>query len=100
MASLVNCTLESTSAMPHPIFSILLAGSAIIQGVLGRPGPAVSDRSVKCARSDASSFLQTEVPIALDKMLCNIGSKGCASSGALPGVVIASPSTQDPNCER
>lgn len=99
MASMVNSTLESTSAMHHPIFNILLAGTAIVQGVLGRPGVAVNGRAAKCARSDASNFLQNEVPIALDKLLCNIGSKGCASSGAFPGVVIASPSTEDPNCK-
>lgn len=99
MASMANSSLESTSAMHHPVFNILLAGSAIIQGVLGRPGLTVNGRASKCARSDVSNFLQNEVPIALDKLLCNIGSKGCASSGAFPGVVIASPSTEDPNCE-
>ncbi|PHH78908.1 hypothetical protein CDD80_6026 [Ophiocordyceps camponoti-rufipedis] len=53
--------------------------------------PGVDIRS-----SDA--FIQEEPLFALEKLLCNIGPDGCQARIASPGVVIASPSTQDPDC--
>jgi len=45
------------------------------------------------------SYLATEVPYARGRLLCNIGASGCAASGAKSGIVVASPSTSNPNCE-
>ncbi|RDB14710.1 hypothetical protein Hypma_016313 [Hypsizygus marmoreus] len=42
-------------------------------------------------------YVTKEAPIAKAGVLANIGSKGSRSAGAKPGVVIASPSTQDPD---
>ncbi|KAL0956261.1 hypothetical protein HGRIS_002415 [Hohenbuehelia grisea] len=43
------------------------------------------------------SYIATEGPVAKAGLLANIGSSGSKSSGAKPGIVIASPSTKDPN---
>jgi glucoamylase len=43
------------------------------------------------------SYLASEAPIAKAGLLANIGPSGSKSSGAKAGVVIASPSTSNPN---
>ncbi|THH07791.1 hypothetical protein EW145_g3149 [Phellinidium pouzarii] len=43
------------------------------------------------------SYVATEGIIAKSGVLANIGSNGAKSQGALPGVVVASPSTTDPD---
>jgi glucoamylase len=50
-------------------------------------------------KRSASSFLETEVPIALADLLCNIGSAGSCAAGADSGIVIASPSKTNPDCK-
>jgi glucoamylase len=45
----------------------------------------------------AAAYLAAESPIAKANLLANIGPSGSKSSGAKPGVVIASPSTTNPN---
>ncbi|EDR13753.1 glycoside hydrolase family 15 protein [Laccaria bicolor S238N-H82] len=42
-------------------------------------------------------YIATESTSAMEGLLANIGPSGAKSSGAKPGVVIASPSTTDPN---
>lgn len=42
-------------------------------------------------------YVQSETPIAKAGMLANIGPTGSKSSGAAAGIVIASPSTTNPN---
>ncbi|KAH9936549.1 glucoamylase [Fomitopsis serialis] len=49
------------------------------------------------AQTSVSSYITTESPIAKAGVLANIGSSGSLSSGAKPGVVIASPSTVNPD---
>lgn len=49
-------------------------------------------------RRSLEAFVAAESPIALRKLLCNIGSTGCAVAGANPGIVVASPSKHDPDC--
>lgn len=70
--------------------SALLLGSVAFQGVFGRPGHA--------KRNDLNDFVPWEANVALHKLLCNIGPDGCEAEKAHAGVVIASPSTEDPNC--
>lgn len=76
----------------HLFSSALLLGSYALQTVLGRPGGLVVKRSV-------DDFIETQTPIALERLLCNIGADGCAADGAAPGVVIASPDRVDPPCK-
>ncbi|GBE83088.1 Glucoamylase [Sparassis crispa] len=49
------------------------------------------------ATSSVSSYISTESPIAKAGVLANIGPDGSLSSGAYPGIVIASPSTENPD---
>lgn len=39
----------------------------------------------------------TESPIALSRLLCNIGSTGCYAAGVASGAVLASPSQNNPD---
>lgn len=45
----------------------------------------------------ANAYVTKELPIAQAGLLANIGSNGAKSSGAHPGIVIASPSTSNPD---
>ena len=45
-----------------------------------------------------TSFIASESPIALQGVLNNIGSTGSLAPDADPGMVVASPSTVNPNC--
>ncbi|KAF8555761.1 Six-hairpin glycosidase, partial [Imleria badia] len=47
--------------------------------------------------STVDDYVSTESPIANAGLLANIGPSGAMASGAYPGVVIASPSTENPN---
>ncbi|KAG5727785.1 Glucoamylase [Termitomyces sp. T112] len=47
--------------------------------------------------STADAYFASETPIAKAKLLANIGSDGSDAHGAKPGIVIASPSTSDPD---
>jgi len=49
------------------------------------------------AQSVVDQYVATESPIAKAGILANIGTSGSMSSGAAAGVVIASPSSTDPN---
>jgi glucoamylase len=56
---------------------------------------AVSSASGQSNTADA--YLAAESPIAKANLLANIGPSGSKSQGAKAGVVIASPSTTNPN---
>lgn len=49
-------------------------------------------------QASLDEWLSTEVDLALTGILNNIGSEGAWAHGAKPGVVVASPSTNDPDC--
>lgn len=49
--------------------------------------------------ADVTSFIARERPIALQAALDNIGPMGLEVPGAAAGLVIASPSKENPNCE-
>lgn len=77
----------------HGLGSVLLLGTLAAQKALGLPS-----RNAQLQRRSVDSFVSSEGPIALQKLLCNIGSDGCEAQTAAPGVVVASPSTSSPNC--
>lgn len=91
---------NDTSILVQPIMHFLstslLWGSIAIQVVLARAG--MRETRSALLKRDVDSFIETEGPIALSELLCNIGPDGCHSSGVDPGLVIASPSTEDPDC--
>ncbi|KAM0338256.1 hypothetical protein ACHAPU_011381 [Fusarium lateritium] len=78
------------------VSSAFLLGSFALQSVLGRP--AFDERSQVLERqSSVDSFIKSESSVAIEQLLCNIGSDGCNSKNVASGVVIASPDTQDPD---
>ncbi|OBS22075.1 hypothetical protein FPOA_08412 [Fusarium poae] len=87
-------SLNSTASLIQPIMyfvsSAFLLGSFALQSVLGRP--ALQQR-----QSSLDSFIKSESSVAIEQLLCNIGSDGCHSQGVASGVVIASPDTEDPD---
>ncbi|KAJ9143535.1 Glucoamylase [Coniochaeta hoffmannii] len=81
----------------HAFSSLLLLGTFVFQSVLGRPDGTRVRREGEILKRSVDSFVATESPIALTKLLCNIGASGCAASGAASGVVVASPSKSNPD---
>ncbi|PNP43569.1 hypothetical protein TGAMA5MH_04541 [Trichoderma gamsii] len=76
----------------------LAVGCCALQVVHAVPKwPRESRNEFNIVKRSASSFLETEVPIALADLLCNIGSAGSCAAGAKSGVVIASPSKTNPD---
>nr|AAA33386.1 glucoamylase [Trichocladium griseum] len=75
----------------HTFSKLLVLGSAV-QSALGRPHGS----SRLQERAAVDTFINTEKPIAWNKLLANIGPNGKAAPGAAAGVVIASPSRTDP----
>lgn len=73
----------------------LALAALIVQG--GEAG-ASPETTVPLATRSLDDFLATENPIAFQGILNNIGASGAYSEGVNPGVVIASPSKQDPDC--
>ncbi|KAF5693987.1 glucoamylase [Fusarium globosum] len=78
------------------VSSAFLLSSFALQSVLGRP--AFDERSlVQERQSSVDSFIKSESSVAIEQLLCNIGSDGCNSKNVATGIVIASPDTQDPD---
>ncbi|KAM7208589.1 Six-hairpin glycosidase-like protein [Naviculisporaceae sp. PSN 640] len=80
----------------HALSSLLLLGAYSVQAVFGRPDISAR-READILKRDVDSFITTERPYALRRVLCNIGPNGCAAAGAAPGVVVASPSKSNPD---
>jgi glucoamylase len=74
----------------HAITSLFLLGGIALQKTLCHPA---------LLKRDLDSWISSESPIALDRILCNIGSTGCYSTSVGSGLVIASPSEDDPDCQ-
>ncbi|KAI0035180.1 glycoside hydrolase family 15 protein [Vararia minispora EC-137] len=58
---------------------------------------ALAGLSASALAQSADSYIATEAPIAKAGLLANIGPSGSKASGAKSGIVIASPSTSNPN---
>ncbi|KAI8944435.1 family 15 glycosyl hydrolase [Xylaria longipes] len=81
----------------YGVTSLLLLGSCAVQSVFGRPDVSRARREGVLLQRAVNDFIATEEQIALDQVLCNIGSSGCHSQGVASGLVIASPSTDSPD---
>lgn len=92
-------SLPLAEPVMHAVSSLLLLGTFVFQSVLGRPDGTRVRREREVLKRSVDSFVATESPIAFARLLCNIGSSGCAASGAASGVVVASPSKSNPDCE-
>lgn len=72
--------------------SLFSVGSLVAQVVYGHP-------STLSKRVNVDNWIAQELPIARAQLLCNIGPSGCNAAGVASGLVIASPSKQDPDCK-
>lgn len=82
----------------HSLSSFALFGALALNAVFALPWQGNSQADARILRRDVTSFVATEQPIALNNLLCNIGSAGACVSGASSGLVIASPSKSSPDC--
>ena len=60
----------------------------------------VAPQLVALASTNLDNWLESETAVARDAILQNIGSRGGFAASAKPGIVIASPSTENPDCKR
>ncbi|RYP64376.1 hypothetical protein DL771_008770 [Monosporascus sp. 5C6A] len=94
---LSNSTSFLAEPVMHAFASLLLLGSYAFQTILGRPDASRTRGEGEFVKRSVDDFISSEEPIALEQLLCNIGSDGCHAQGASPGIVIASPSKEDPD---
>lgn len=81
----------------HGLSSLLLLGTSAYQAVLGRPDASRIRSQGDILRRSVDSFVATESPIAISRLLCNLGPEGCYANGVAAGAVIASPSKNNPD---
>ena len=93
---------SNSTSLIEPIMqgltSLFLLGTFAFQSILGYPGSSRVQRENVILKRAVDNFVATEEPIALEKLLANIGSTGSRVQGAASGVVVASPSKSDPDC--
>ncbi|EPE04803.1 glycoside hydrolase family 15 [Ophiostoma piceae UAMH 11346] len=95
--SLAPACPVSITTMPS-VRSWALAALTLAQTVLGAPQPlAAAEPLEPRATGTVDSWLAAESPISINRILANIGSTGQYSLSAKSGIVIASPSTDNPN---
>lgn len=73
---------------------------AVLAALSAKLALAATDESLTKRASDLESFISSESTTALNGVLANIGPDGDRVPGAASGVVVASPSKQDPDCKR
>lgn len=74
---------------------LLYALGALALGQSALAAPQLSPR----ATASLDAWLATETTVSLNGILNNIGASGAYAKSAKNGVVIASPSTSNPNCK-
>jgi glucoamylase len=96
----VNASSSFATPIMHFISSAVLLGSVALQTVLGRPWTSTSGTTTgQVLKRSVDDFIDSETPFALEQLLCNIGADGCNAAVVKAGLVIASPSKQDPPCK-
>lgn len=74
-------------------FILALAALPLFHGALASPSGLEAR-----VTGTLDSWIAEESSFALEGILANIGSSGALASGAASGIVIASPSTSNPDC--
>lgn len=84
----------------HPNFVMIYHGLIMVISLLAILNVALAATQAPISIPEASldEWLSNEVNVALTSILNNIGSEGAWAHGAKPGVVVASPSTNEPDC--
>ncbi|KFX99237.1 hypothetical protein V490_01898 [Pseudogymnoascus sp. VKM F-3557] len=70
----------------------LLVSLLAFQNTFALPGTSHAN----IEKRDLDSWIATQGPHSLTKLLCNIGSEGCNAQGVASGAVVASPSKTEP----
>src|SRR3569833_624549 len=92
-----SMALSYIYGLEAPLRGWLVDGSAHLTGLIPPHSSHAPTRKKHTGTTDdVGSFIDRETPIALAATLANIGT----SSGAGPGMVVASPSRENPDCER
>ena len=73
----------------------LLVSLLAFQNAFALPGTS----RAHLEKRDLDSWIATQGPHSLEKLLCNIGSEGCNAQGVASGAVVASPSKTEPPCD-
>lgn len=81
--------------MVKSFLTLSLRTLGLVQAAIAAPSAPVLPR----ASGSLDQWLATETPYALQGVLDNIGADGAKAAGAKSGVVIASPSKSNPDCE-
>lgn len=76
------------SPLSYVLFALALSPALVMADALLKPR----------ATASLNSWLATETQYALEAILNNIGPSGAWAQSASPGIVVASPSTSDPDC--
>lgn len=83
----------------HFFSNTFVLGAFALQSVLAWTSPLKGDRQrIRGLAQSVEDFISTETPIALEQLLCNIGPDGCHADGVKAGLVVASPSKEEPPC--
>lgn len=82
-------------------FSVLssIAGAATLVSQYYLPFPSWTFRGVSSTDASLCDFVASERSFALRSVLNNIGGEGVGPLGAANGLVVASTSKANPNCE-
>lgn len=94
----INPILKRTfplSVLLAPLLAACLGASNLAQIAVA----AATSAESSAASDSLDSWLARETPYALDGILNNIGPDGAKAVGAVSGVVVASPSKSNPDCE-
>lgn len=81
-------------------FRMLFHGLTMIISLLAilNVALAATQEPISIPQTSLDEWLSNEVEVALTGILNNIGSEGAWAHEAKPGVVVASPSTNEPDC--
>lgn len=74
----------------------VLPTALLLSGARGSP---VNELTKKPRQASLDSFISSQADISLKGITANIGPNGAKASGVPAGIVLASPSRQNPNCE-
>lgn len=90
---------SSSSSMMRYLTATLAAAGVHWLRTSSAALPASLVRDGGDGSGDFNEFIAQQSGISLQGVLANIGPEGSKAGGAASGVVIASPSKQDPDCE-
>jgi glucoamylase len=80
------------------VTSVLRALPVALLFVVAQGSPVAQDDGAR-RQASVDQFIKTQADVSIKGVLANIGTDGSKAKGAAAGVVVASPSKSDPDCE-